>query len=136
MPIAWRLDATHRLITAAGHGVLTDDDVFGYQREAWSRPEVLGYDELIDMTRVTEIVMPSRERVRDLAALAAAMDGAAPASRLAIVAPLNLAFGLGRMFQAYRELDPRSTKKVGVFRTLDEALAFLRLDHPVALPEI
>jgi hypothetical protein len=29
------------------------------------------------------------------------------------------------MYQTFRSLDARSTKEVGVFRSLDEALAFL-----------
>jgi len=52
-----------------------------------------------------------------------------------LVASENLAFGLGRMFQAHRELDRRSTREVGIFRTMEEALAFLGLDHALELPE-
>jgi hypothetical protein len=54
------------------------------------------------------------------------MDDKNTKSRFAIVAPADVAFGLGRMYQAYRTLDRRSTKEVGVFRTMREALAFLR----------
>jgi hypothetical protein len=55
---------------------------------------------------------------------------------MAVVAPDNLAYGLGRMFQAYRELDRRSTKEVGIYRTMEEALAFLGLEHPLEMPEL
>ena len=60
--------------------------------------------------------------------------GVGPVFGLAVVASENTAFGLGRMFQAYRELDRRSTKEVGIFRTMEEALAFLSLDHPPEMP--
>jgi len=60
---------------------------------------------------------------------------AASAARSVRVASENLAFGLGRMFQAHRELDRRSTREVGIFRTMEEALAFLGLDHALELPE-
>ena len=60
-----------------------------------------------------------------LARLSAAMDAGAPPSKLAVVAPQDLAFGLGRMYQAHRDLESRSTKQVGVFRTMAEAQAFL-----------
>ena len=40
MPISYRVDHEARVVVAAGHGVLTDADVCGYQREAWSRPDV------------------------------------------------------------------------------------------------
>ena len=57
-------------------------------------------------------------------------------TRLAVVVTDNFAFGLGRMLQAYRELDRRSTKEIGIFRTMDEALGFLELEYPVEMPEL
>jgi hypothetical protein len=135
MPITYRIDTKARIVVAAGHGALTDADVFGYQCDAWSRPEVRGFDELVDMTGVTEIVLPSTSRVRDLAALAADMDHPTQRTKFAIVAPASLSFGLGRMFQMYRELNPGSTKEVRVFKTLDEALKFLGVEGPIEMPD-
>jgi hypothetical protein len=127
MPIDYSIDHARRLVVARGRGVFSDADVFAYQREVWSRPDVAGYDELVDMTDVEGIAAPSPTgpRMQELASLAAARDLPAGAGKFAIVAPDPLAFGLGRAYQAYRELDPRSTKQVGVFRTLGEALVFL-----------
>ena len=133
MPIEYRVDHQRRLVVAAGHGTVTDADVFGYQHEAWAEHKTAGYDELVDFTRVTHIALPSIDRVRELAQLAARMDAPAVASRFAIVAPADIAFGLGRMFQVYRELQSNSTKEVAVFRTLDQARAFLGLDEGVSL---
>jgi hypothetical protein len=135
MPITYRVHHNARLVVAAGQGILTDADVFGYQQDVWSRTDVAGYDELVDMTQVTQIALPSPDRVRELAKLAARMDDTESKTRFAIVAAADVAFGLGRMFQSYRELDRRSTKEVGVFRTMEEALAFLQIDHPLAIPE-
>jgi len=56
----------------------------------------------------------------------------ASAARLAIVAPRDFEFGLGRMYGAHREMDNRSTKWVGVFRARPEALAWLGLDQETA----
>jgi hypothetical protein len=137
MPITYRVDDETRVIVVAGYGVLADAEIFGFQREINRRPEIAGYDQLIDMSRVAEFAVPSSDRVRDLAALAAVMNVEAPvAARMGIYAPSDIGFGLGRMFQTYRELDPRTTTQVGVFRTMDEALAFVGLDHPLAPPEI
>ena len=38
MPIAYQIDHTQRLVDARAHGLLTDEDVFHYQREVWGRP--------------------------------------------------------------------------------------------------
>jgi len=136
MPISYRVDHETKVVVCVGHGVFSDSDVFGYQQEVWSRKDVQGYNELVDMTRVERIALPSADRVKDLANLASGMDDPNSKSRMAVVAPDNLAFGLGRMFQAYRELDRRSTKQVGIFRTMEEALAFLELAHPLEMPEL
>ncbi len=136
MALVYRLDHEARVIVAAGYGTLTDDDVFLYQRQIGSLEEAIGYDELVDMTHVTHIALPSTARVGDLAALAAGMDPVRRSSKFAIVAPDDLAFGLGRMFQMRRELERGSTTQVGVFRTMDDALAFLGIDHPLALPTL
>jgi hypothetical protein len=125
VPIEYTIDHTRRLVQAAGRGTLTGDDIFGYQQEVWSRPEVSGYDELMDMTEVEKIDLRSVDRIKQLAELSASMDTTAAQSKFAIVAPGDYAFGLGRMYESYRRLEGRSTKRVGVFRSHAEAMAFL-----------
>ncbi len=136
MPITYRVDHENRIVVARGYGTFTDEDVFGYQRQVWSRSEVAGYDELVDMTLVTKIALPSVQRVQDLASVSAQMDQASAPSRFAVVAPDDLAYGLGRMYQAYRESERGSRKTVSVFRTLAEALRFLDADPSLALPPL
>ena len=130
MPIDYRVDHARRLVVVRASGTLTDEDVFGYQHEVWSRPEVDGYDELVDMTDVERIALPYADRVQDLAHLSASMDTRHHASHLAVIAPSDTAFGIGRMYQTYRGLDRHSTKQVGVFRSREEALAFLGVVEP------
>jgi hypothetical protein len=125
MPIEHTIDHERRRVVARGRGILTDQDVFDYQRGVWSLPEVAGYDELVDMSGIEGIDLPSIDRVRELAQLSAAMDEGAPPSRLAIVAPKDYAFALGRLYEAYRGLDQRSRKHVIVFRNVKDALAWL-----------
>ncbi len=124
MPIEHEIDHQRRLVLARGHGTLTDAEVFHYQSSVWSHPEVAGYDELFEMSDVADITPPSTERIRELAQLSAAMDALSP-SRLAIVAPDDLPFALGRMYETHRGLDKRSTKTVSVFRSVGDALAWL-----------
>jgi hypothetical protein len=104
--------------------------VFRYQREVWSRSDVTGYDELIDMSGATEIREGSTERVQALANLAAEMDPPGGASRMAIVAPHDVSYGVSRMFQAFKEMNQRGTKKVAVFRDRAEAIAWLAGERP------
>ena len=129
MPIEYSIDHARRLVVARGQGVFTDSDVFGYQLDVGSRPDVAGYDELIDMTAVEHIALPSIGRIRQLAELGVKMDSGSSPTKFAIVAPDNIAFGLGHIYKAYRSLDKRSMKKVGVFRSLAEAYTFLGIEE-------
>ena len=126
MPISYTVDHEHRLVHVKGAGVFTDDDVFGYQREIMERQDVLGYDELVDMTNVLRIELPSFERVKDLAKLSAEMDPKHPPGRFAIVAPGDVPFMLGRLFKGIRALLPGATRELGIFRTHEEAEEWLR----------
>jgi hypothetical protein len=130
MPIEYSIDHTRRLVVARGNGTLTGADIFGYQREVWSRPDVRGYDELVDMSGVSEIVTtsPASDNFRALATESAEADVPERPTKFAIVAGEELAFGLARMYQVYRGLERKSTKQVEVFRTLPEALVFLGVE--------
>ena len=125
MPITYKIDHERKTVFAKGLGILTDEDVFGYQREVWSREDTRGYHELMDMRAVQQIALPSMDRVRDLANLSAEMDTSKMGSKFAIVASSDLAFGLGRMYEAYRGMNPKSGKDVKVFRSLEDALQWL-----------
>jgi hypothetical protein len=131
LPIDVRIDHARKLVVVRVHGVMSDEETFGYQRGVWSDPAVAGYDELVDMTAVEEIQLPSAARARELAALAASMDIPGPQTKMAVIAPQDEAFGLGRMFEMMREMEPGSRRKVGVFRTAEEAMAFLGHKGPI-----
>lgn len=125
MPIEFTIDHGRRLVTAKAHGTLTGHDVFGYQRDVWSRSDVQGYNELLDMRDVVQIDLPSVDNMRALAELSASMDIPTTSSKFAIIATTDEAFGLSRMYETYRHLEGKSTKQVRVFRSLTEAHAYL-----------
>jgi hypothetical protein len=124
MPVDYRIDPARRLVWARLRGRVGAEDLFSYQREVWSKPEVAGFDELVDVSEVKEVVYEGPQRARELAALSAEMDAPGP-SRLAIVAPNDELYGLARMYQTFRELDPRTKRMVRVFRSETSALTWL-----------
>jgi hypothetical protein len=63
--------------------------------------------------------------MKALAQLAVQADDPAQTSRLAIIARQDLHFGLGRMYESYRSMQPKHTRQVSVFRTRQEALHWL-----------
>lgn len=127
MPITYQIHHDQKLVHARVTGTLTKDDAFTYQRDVWSLPEVRGYNQLVDATDMgsVDIPFPSADAMRELASLAASMDDPSVKTRFAIVATSAFAYGLARMYATYRALDPRSTRSVNVFRSVDDALAWL-----------
>ncbi len=128
MPLEYRIDLERRVVFATAARILSDEDVFAYQREVWSRDDLAGYDEVVDLGEVEDFVLSSDDRVRALAELASAMDVSGASSRLAIVAPRDLAYGFARMFETYRELNQRGSKSVSVFRSMQAALDWLGVE--------
>jgi hypothetical protein len=133
MPIDPAIDHEARRVTARAHGALRDQELFDYQRAVWSRDDVVGYDELVDLTEVTQLTITSMSRSRELAALSALADRPDRVSHLAIVAPTDYLFGLARMYATYRGLQDRGTKRTEVFRSLALALDWLQTNPGGAL---
>ena len=128
MPLEYRIDRERRVVFATAARTLSDEDVFAYQREAWSNSDLAGYDEVVDLGLVEDLVLSSGDRVRALAELASAMDVPGASSRLAIVAPQDLAYGFARMFETYRTMNQGGPKIVSVFRSMRAALEWLGLE--------
>jgi hypothetical protein len=125
MSIDYEVDHERRVVRVTARGVITPEALFDYQKSVWSDPAVTGYDELVDMSGVEGVEGSAPSNVNALAAFSAKMDGPEKPAKLAIVASDDLLFGLGRMYQAYREMKPGSNKEVAVFRLMSEALAWL-----------
>jgi len=126
MPIEYRVDEVGRIIFATPKGTMTPEDMMRYIKEIGSRPELKNFNELVDMRGVDRVEHGSAWKVREMAGQAAEMDepGGLP-TRLAIVAEQDHHFGLARMYQAFREANPKSTREVRAFRSYDEALRWL-----------
>ena len=107
---------------------MTDEALLDYQKTVWSDPKIHGFDELIDFKAVEkiEVTTPGLEAV---ASLAAGMDEAVGSSRFAIVVGGGLAYGLSRMYEAFREMEEKSSRKLEIFQRLEDALAWLDSDQ-------
>lgn len=125
MALRYQIDDVNRLVLTTGHGLLTDQEVFEYKQSVWSLPRVAGYDELIDLRDVQRLDVPTAERLRELARLSAAMDVRIP-SKVAIVANDPITAEVARTYQVLRKLDRRSTRRVSVFLTVEQAAGWLR----------
>lgn len=125
MPLEYRIDRDRRVVFATATRTLSDQEIFAYQREVWSDEGLTGYDEVVDLGPVEDLVVSSGDRVRAFAELASAMDVPGVRSRLVIVAPSDLTYGFARMFETYRGMSRSRQKTVSVFRSMQAALDWL-----------
>ena len=125
MPIEYYIDLDRRLVLASASGKLTADDFFNYKRNVWSLPDVRGFNELVDASKAEEILSLTFENISELAKLSAYMDDKTSSTKLAIVASDTYLYGLGRLYEAFRDVNPGSTKKVSVFRSMQEAIDWI-----------
>ena len=81
-------------------------------------------DELVDLSGVQGGSVPTRA-IRDLAQFLLEKDRNTPGTKLAFIAPSDAAFGLARMFEAYRD---HPSFEIRVFRDSASALGWLELE--------
>ena len=125
MPIEYHIDHGRRIVLASASGKLTAEDFFNYKRDAWSLPDVRGFNELVDASKLEEISSLTIEKISELAKLSAKMDDNTISTKLAIVAPDTFLYGIGQLYEAIRNVNPMGTKKVRVLRSMQEALDWI-----------
>ncbi len=125
MPIDVEIDSVRRLVIGTPRGTMTHGDMESYQKSVWTRPELAGFHELIDMTQVEQVAFVSPEWVGEIASLAAGLDAPQLSTRMAIVAVSEFHVALARLYRTLRSSDPRSTREVRIFPSMAEALAWL-----------
>jgi len=125
MPVSYTVDHEQRRIVALAAGTVGEQNLIDYQKDIGRRPELAGYNEIFDVTQVDSLLDINFTGLKRVADLAASMDGSGPPPRLAIVANRDMIFGLGRMYEAFREAAPQANKKVAVFHSRQEAEEWL-----------
>lgn len=115
MPTKLTIEPKSRMVFSSYYGEMTTTDLVQHIARIRKHPDFNpDFDELIDASGVTSFEVPSYD-VRELASHDSPFHARA---RRVLVAPQDLIFGLGRMFQTFgSEQRPHFI----VVRTLDEA---------------
>jgi hypothetical protein len=118
MPVTFHIDPVRRRIFSTLEGVVTDKDLVQFQQNLLADANFdPSHSHLADCSGITRFDVSS-QTVRSLALPTLYAQGA----RLAIVAKLEIVFGMARMFQMLRE---GIAEEVRVFRDLDQACQWL-----------
>jgi len=116
MPFFYKIDKPRRLVMSTAAGVLTKAEVLSLQDQLRKDPDFdPTFSQLSDLTHVTEMNITGAD-MRELAA----RTPFSPKSRRAVIASNDLAFGLARMFEQFRET--KGDQGIRVFRKLEDAL--------------
>lgn len=128
MAVRYRFHRATRLLIARAGQATDEEALLTYAQCLAGDPDVPpGRDELVDL-RAVDGERLTTAGLRRVAQAFEAHEKGEPA-RVAIIASSDLAFGLSRMYQAYRS---QSSTEIRVFRDLEEACRWLELD---AVPE-
>ena len=123
MPTKLNIDAKANIVYSTFYGDMTTKDLVQHIAAIRKHPDFNpDFDELIDASGVRSFDVPS-EDVRELASQKSPFH---PQAKRALVAPQDLVFGLGRMFQTFGS-DQRP--HFIVVRTLEEAHRRLGLER-------
>jgi hypothetical protein len=127
MPATHYLVEEKKIIFTDWHGEPSDNDLVDalniYLRDIKSRPELDGYNELVDFSDTKGLKL-SIDVLIELGKIASKYDKPGN-NKLAIVVNSSLAYGLARMYGVYRNYNPQSSKEVQVFRSKAEAMVWL-----------
>lgn len=125
MPITHHYDGATRTLHAVIQGTITDEEVLEYARRVAPDTEIPpGRRELIDLSGVEQTDV-SGAGLREVADVFRAHDQTLFETKIAIVAPTDIAYGLARMYQAFRSDSPVLLQ---VFREREAAVYWLGLE--------
>jgi len=123
MPISYRIDKAARVVICTHAGMTSDADFIHTYKSLFNDPEYeAGLSKLIDLREADSVGRSGKAlmAIRDL--LTIQYEGSSVTTRIAIVAPADLSFGLGRMYEMLTDDAPQ---KVGVFRSMQKAVEWL-----------
>lgn len=120
MPFDYTIDKQHRLVLSTVWGVVTTQEIREHDHRLRNDPDFdPTFYQLADYTAITELAVTADE-VRQFAQVKLF----SPDARRGFVAPEPAVYGVGRMFQTYREMS-RVGEHVQIFRDRSAALQWL-----------
>jgi len=123
MPIEYAVDEERKVLVARAQGELCDADLLDYAQRLYDDPSIKrAVHELVDLSEVRSDSMITAEGIRALARFWESLYDWMSGGKLAIVAPTDVAFGLGRMYQMLRDDGP---DHIQIFRDPEAAWRWL-----------
>lgn len=129
MPANHNIDSKNHLLITTWEGEAHDIELIEaikkYQKDIQNHPDYINYNEVVDFSNVTDIKLTT-EGIKHIGTIASTTDHIEINRKLAVIVSSNLAFGLARMYGAYREFSKKSHKEIRIFKTEKEAFEWVQ----------
>ena len=128
MPITFYLNRDEKLMVSRYVGDVGDDNfIHSYKTVLRSGKFEPGFDELVDMTKMTYFTITTKGIYGVQSLVEEIYATSTHIVRKAVVAPKIMHFGMARMYELHNK--EQSSEEVMVFRTMLEALKWLKREH-------
>jgi len=128
MPAKHHIDNTSQLLITTWEGEAVDIDfieaIKKYQKDIQSNSDYHHFNEIVDLTRITGIKLTTNG-IKHISSIASSSDKNRANTKLALIVSSNLAFGLARMYEAYRSMSKNINKEIRVFKNKDDAFMWI-----------
>ena len=126
MPVTYQIDKANRIIRTKCTGPVTIEEVLDHFRLLEGNPNCPDRaDVLLDLSKQSSI--PDAENLREVTSAIRKIQYRVQFGTCAIVARQDALFGMLRMFEVFAE---KYFSAIGVFRTINEAEAWLASQRP------
>lgn len=123
------IDNNNQLIVTTWEGEARDmefmEAIKKYQNNIQNHPNYINYNEVVDLRKVTSLKLTT-EGIKTIGTIASTTDTKEINKKLALIVSSNLAFGLARMYEAYRSFSKNSNKEIRVFKNETEAFKWVK----------
>jgi len=129
MPAHHHIDSKTQLIITTWEGEARDIEFIEalkkYQKDIQNHTDYILYNEVVDLSNVTNIKITT-EGIKTIALIASNTDKENSNRKLALIVSSNLAYGLAKMYEAYRNFSKNACKEICVFRDENDAFDWIK----------
>ena len=128
MPANHHIDNKNKLIITTWEGEARDiefiEAIKKYQNDIQNHPDYINYNEIVNLSKVTSFKLTTKG-IKTIGEIASTTDKKEINRKLALIVNSNLAFGLARMYEAYRSFSKSANKEIRVFKNEKNAFEWI-----------
>jgi len=129
MPAHHHIDSKAQLIITTWEGEARDVEFIEalkkYQKDIQNHIDYISYNEVVNLSHITSIKITT-EGIKTIALIASDTDNHETNRKLALIVSSNLAYGLAKMYEAYRSFSKNAYKEIRVFKDENDAFEWVR----------